>query len=438
MTERISFLPRAARWLLPALVWLALLPAAAQAPRTADYIVAVVNQELVTAFEVDQRIARVRQDAARAGQRLPPDAELRRQVLDSLIEERSILSVARETLRVDEVELDRAVASVATQNQLTLPQLRERLRRDGLDYTRFRNNVRDQLMIERLREREVQSRIRINDIDVDRYIERQRGAAATSIDYNIAQILVGVPEGANEALLAERRARAEGALQRVQGGEAFAVVARELSEDANRESGGEIGLRPAARLPDVFVDAVRVLRDGEVTPTLLRTGAGFHVLKLVERRESSGFRVTQTRARHILLRPSPQLAPEAAGRRLADFKRQIESGARRFEDLAREFSEDGSATQGGELGWSSPGGFVPEFEEAMNKLPLRGLSDPLTSRFGVHLIQVLERREATLDIKQVREQARNALREQKFDEAYGEWVRELRARAYVEYREPPQ
>jgi peptidyl-prolyl cis-trans isomerase SurA len=256
-------------------------------------------------------------------------------------------------------------------------------------------------------------------------------------EYNIAQILVTVPEGASAEDAARRRERAEAARKRVTDGEAFEALARELSEDANRAAGGVIGLRSAERLPDVFVEVVRKLKPGEVAPELLRTGAGFHLLKLVDKREGDAFRITQTRARHILLRPSAQLSAEAAQRRLAGFRQQIESGRASFEALARENSEDGSAAAGGDLGWTSPGAFVPEFEEAMNKLSINGLSEPIVSRFGVHLIQVTERRSVTLDIKQQREQARNVLRERKFDEAYEEWLRELRARAYIEMREAP-
>ena len=185
------------------------------------------------------------------------------------------------------------------------------------------------------------------------------------------------------------------------------------------------------------MEVVRPLKAGEIAPALLRTGAGFHVLKLVERRDAGGLAIQQTRARHILLRPSAQLPQDAALRRLAEFKRQIVSGSKTFEQLARENSEDGSAAQGGDLGWASPGGFVPEFEDTMNAMTLNGISEPIVSRFGAHLIQVVGRRQVTLDTKQLREQARAALREQKFEEAYAEWIQELRARAYVELREPP-
>ncbi len=408
------------------------------AARTADYIVAIVNTELVTAAELELRIARLRDDAGRNNSTLPPAAELRRQVLDVLIDERVQITHARDSgQRVDEAELERAVNNVALQNQVSLAQLRDKLKQDGIDYTRFRTNVRDQMLTERVREREVQARIRISDAEIDAFVDKRRAAAGTSDEYNIAQILVTVPETATAAQAAERRARAESALARVQAGEVFETVARALSDDANKADGGVIGLRPADRLPDVFMEVVRPLKAGEIAPALLRTGAGFHVLKLVEKRAAGGVAIQQTRARHILLRPSAQLPQDAALRRLAEFRRQIVSGSKTFEQLARENSEDGSAPQGGDLGWTSPGGFVPEFEDTMNALTLNGLSEPIASRFGVHLIQVLGRRQVALDAKQLREQARSALREQKFEEAFAEWIRELRARAYVELREPP-
>ena len=406
--------------------------------RSGDYIVAIVNQELVTAVEVSRRLARAKEDAQRAGARLPSEEELKRQVVEALIEERVILTHARESGgRVDDAELDRAVQTVAAQNQLGVPQLRERLAAEGIDLVRFRANLRDQLLVERTREREVYQRIRITDSDVEDYLERQRRAAAAEAPLNLAQILISVPEGASEAVVAGRRRLAEAALARVRAGEPFEAVSRQLSEDAQREKGGEIGARPASRLPDLFVEATRSLKVGEVTPALVRSGAAFHVLKVLSRGDVGPAQVTQTRSRHILLRPSSRLTAEAAQARLAGYRRQIESGARTFEDMAREFSEDGSAAQGGDLGWAAPGTMVPEFEEAMNALPLGGLSQPVVSRFGAHLIQVLERREVAVDPKQLREQARNALREQRFDDAYTDWARDLRGRAYVEMREPP-
>ena len=413
--------------------------ASARAVRNGDYIAAVVNQELVTAGEVERRIERAQAEAGRAGVRLPAESELRRQALDALIDERAMITTARESgMKVDEPEIDRAVQNIAQQNQISLEVLRQRLRTEGIDYGRFRANLRDQIMIERLREREVYQRIRISEEEIDKFIEERRHAANADAETNIAQILISVPEGADPALLATRQALATAALARVQGGEAFDKVAAEISEDSNRAKGGEIGLRPASRLPDIFVEATKALKSGEVAPALLRSGAGFHVLKLIERKDGGVGRVTQTRARHVLLRTSQQLNAETASRRLAEYKRQIETGSKTFEDIARQYSEDGSAASGGDLGWSAPGVMVPEFEAAMNELAVNGLSAPVVSRFGVHLIQVLERRDVALEIKQLREQARNVLREQRFDQAYLDWTKELRSRAYVELREPPQ
>jgi len=446
MTELLNHGPARALVALMALVTLvatglSATPAAAQSrngPRSGDYIAVIVNQELVTAGEVERRLERTVAEAGR-GAKLPPETELRRLTLDALIDERVMISSARESgMRVDEPEVDRAVQSIAAQNQITLAVLRDRLRAEGTDYLRFRANVRDQIMIERLREREVYQRIKISDEDIDRFLEQQRATANADPETNLAQILVTVPDGASDAVVAQRRAVAQAALERVRKGEAFETVAREVSEDGNRAAGGVIGSRPASRLPDVFVEATRTLKPGEVTSEPLRTGAGFHVLKVVDRKEAGIGRITQTRARHVLLRTSAQLNAETAARRLAEYRQQIETGKKSFEEIARQYSEDGSAAGGGDLGWSSPGVMVPEFETAMNELPVNGLSAPVVSRFGVHLIQVLERREVSLEPKQLREQARSVLREQRFEQAYLDWTKELRSRAYVEYREPPQ
>jgi len=411
----------------------------AGAPNMADYIVAVVNQELVTNAELQMRLSRIRDDAARNKMALPPEPELRKKVLDALIDERVQVTNARETgPKIDEGELDRARSNIAAQNQISVAQLRARLQQQGIPYTTFRNNLRDQMMAERVREHDVNARIHISNDEVEALLEERRAAAGNATQYNIAQILVTVPDGASAEVVAQRRARAEAAQARVTGGESFEAVAREISEDGNKAQGGVIGMRPAARLPDVFVNVVRTLKAGEVSPTLLRTAAGFHLLKLVAREDGGAFNVQQTHARHILLRVSEQAPAPAVSRRMEEFRQQILAGTKSFEQLARENSEDGSAAAGGDLGWASPGTYVPEFEEAMDKLPINGISEPLLSRFGVHLIQVLERREIALDLKQQREQARNVVREQKFEAAYAEWVRDLRSPAYIEFRDPPQ
>ena len=407
--------------------------------QTGDFIVAVVNQELVTAIEIEQRLARLRDNAARAGQRLPPESVLRKQILDGLIDERAQMAYARENgPRIDDAELDRAVANVAAQNKVTMAQMREQLAKEGIDFARFRKNVRDQMLVERVREREVQSRIRITDADIDALLTKQRADNAATPSYNLSQILIPVPENASAAEVTRLKGRAEAALARIRGGEAFEDVARDVvTGDADKASSGELGMRPVDRLPDAFIEHVHGLSSGQTAITVLRTGAGFHLLKVVERRDAQAFSLIETHARHILLRPNAQLDQAAVIRQMIEMKAQIVSGAATFEALAKEHSEDGSAAQGGDLGWAMPGTFVPEFDDAMTALPIGEVSDPVISRFGIHLIQVLERRQAALDARQEREQARNVLREKKFGEAYAEWNRELRQRTYIEMREPP-
>ncbi len=412
---------------------------AADPARLGDHIVAIVGQDLVTAYEVQRRLALVRDESAAGRRALPPETELKQRILDALIDERIVLVHARESgVRVDDSELDRAVQSIAAQNKLTIAQLRDQLRKDGLDYGRFRADIRDQLLVERVREREVVGRIKIDELQIDDYLARQGARGATGeVELNLAQILVSLPEQPDEATVARQRAKAEAALARVLAREDFASVAKAVSDDSNRDKGGEIGLRPVGRLPDAFVDAVRKLRAGEVAPTLVRTGAGFHILKVLDRKETNDTSVTHTRARHILVRPGAQSSADVVQRQLLEFKRQIESGTRRFEDLAREHSQDGSAEQGGDLGFAPPGSYVPEFESALGALRPGEVSAPVTTRYGVHLIQLVERKDVVVTSKQLREQARNALREQRWDQAFAEWLDELRSRAYVERREAP-
>lgn len=404
---------------------------------SADYIVAVVNSESVTNNEVTARFAKLQQESIERGGSQPTPGELRKQALDALVEERVLVTYARDNgVKVDDGEVDRAIGNIASSNKMSSDQLRDRLRQQGVDYGTFRAGIKDQITIERIREREVVSHIRVTDTEISDYIAKMRGDHNTAPQINIAQILITVPEKSTPAIEAERKARAEQALARVRNGEPFDQVAREMSEDSNKAKGGEMGSRPADKYPDLFSMAVANVKVGGTTD-VVRSGAGFHILKVLSRGEESGLTVTQTRVRHIVLRPSAQLSIDAVERRILDFRQQIFSGAKTFEELARQYSEDGSAQAGGDLGWASPGSFVPEFEEAMDKLPVGGLSQAVRSRFGVHLIQVLDRRETVVDQKQLREQATNALKEQKFEPAYAEWVADLRAKAFIEYRDPP-
>lgn len=410
--------------------------------RSADFIVAVVNAEPITNQQVSAQVERIRGQLAAQRQPQPDLRELARQVLNQLINDRAQLQLAKESgIKVDEPSIDQAEQTVASQNQLTVEQLRQQLRREGMDYLSFREQLREQLLLGRLREREVESRVRVSDAEVDQYLAEQQllSSDATRQLLHIAHILVAVPESADETLLKELQAKAERALQRARAAEDFAVLAREFSDAPDRSNGGLLGLRPADRYPALFVDATRTLAPGGITG-LVRSGAGFHVLKLIERRQPGlpPTTVTQSRARHILLVPGTQLSEAQARDKLNDFRRRIVSGETDFAALARQHSQDGSAAQGGDLGWANPGMFVPEFERVMEQLSPGQISQPLISRFGVHLIQLIERRSATLSEREQRDLVRGMLRERKTAEAYENWVRDVRGRAYVELREAPQ
>ena len=415
--------------------------ASGAAPRAADYIVAVVNSEPITNNEVRSRLARAEAQLAQQGGAMPPRDALAREVLERLIVERAQLQQAKEAgIKVDDFAVSQAEQGVARQNNMTTDELYRRLARDGMGRERFREELRSQLLQQRLREREVEARVKVTDLDIDQYLrEQQKGTDVASMEINLGHVLVLVPENASPVLVAERQARAQRAADRVRGGEDFAAVARELSDaPEGQRNNGLLGLRPADRYPELFVNSTLGVPVGGIVGPV-RSPAGFHVLKVVER-VTAGVptTVTQSHARHILLRTGPQLSESAAAARLADYRRRVLAGQADFAALAREHSQDGSSKEGGDLGWANPGRYVPEFEQAMNALKPGDISEPLVSRFGVHLIQLLERREAKLTQREQREMARDTVREKKLDEAYATWAQELRGRAYVEYRDPPQ
>ena len=414
--------------------------AAPAATRTVDYIVALVNSEPVTNFEVRQRLLRLEQQALAQGQALPPRDEMAKQVLEQLVVERALLQQAAELgLRVDEASLMQAEQGLAAQNQLSLEAFRRRVIAEGLDPNKVRNDLRNQLLLQRLREREINARVNVSEADIDAFIQERRRAVSDVAEVNLGHVLIQIPDGATEAQLRELQARAQGVADRLRAGADLAAQAREFSQGSEASTGGLMGLRPYSRLPELFVQAVRNLSVGAVTGPL-RSAAGFHVLKVVDKRQAPipELSVVQTRARHILLRPGPQLSESEAIARLSAYRQQIVAGQSSFEDLARQHSQDGSARQGGDLGWVSPGQFVPEFEQVMNGLSPGEVSQPVVSRFGVHLIRLEERRQATLTEREQRDMARELVREQKAEDAVNAWTEEVRGRAYVEYREAPQ
>ena len=411
-------------------------PAAAQRPerQPIDRVIAVVNQEAITASELHNRVAIV-ENQMRDQRRTPPSQDvLMRQVLDQMILARAQSQYAKEVgVRPTEAEIDRAVADVAQQNGASVQQLREQLTQQGIGLGTFRDQIAGEIITMRLREREAISKVTISEAEVDAQVAKQGGAATE--EYEIAHILLRLPTDPDPAAVQTKTALAGQLAQRASEGADFGELAREHSEAPEALQGGSLGWRTAERLPEIFVDAVARLEPGQVAP-VVRSPAGLHLLKLVDKRSqaSQASTVMRTHARHILL---PAAAPDAeaeAKRRLAEFKRSIASGAETFEALARKFSVDGSAAKGGDLGWLFPGETVPDFERAMKDLPVSGISEPVRTQFGVHLIQVLERKAAENSPEQMRAAARQTLRQQKADETFDQWLRELRDRAYVEYR----
>lgn len=415
--------------------------ALAQSAQQADHIVAVVNSEPIVNSEVRQEMQRMAQQYAQQRQPAPPADELRRLVLERLINEKVQLQQAAETgIKIDDAAINQAEQNIATQNKMDVAELRRRIVREGTTVAAFRAQLRDQLTLNRLHEREVAGRIRVSDADVERALLEQRGDKVDpfTLEINLAQILIAVPENVTEAQMAALTVQANKALERARAGEDFGKLVQELSA-ADKANGGALGLRRADRYPPAFVLATQQLAEGGIS-AVVRSGAGLHILKVIEKRNPAAVPefVVETHARHILLRAATQVAQEAAFKRLSEIRERVVSGKGDFAELAKEVSVDGSAPRGGDLGWARPGMFVPEFEDVMNRLADGEISQPIASRFGVHLIQVTERRRKDLEPREIRELMRNRLREGKYEETFNNWARDLRDRAFVEMREPPQ
>jgi peptidyl-prolyl cis-trans isomerase SurA len=414
-------------------------PGGPRTSRSIDRIVAVVNDEVITASELQSRTAIAEMQLRRQKIQPPPRDVLERQVLERMIVDRAQVQLARETgVRVDDGTVNAAIARLAESNGLTVPVLRQRIEADGMSFNRFREDIRQDIILSRLREREVDNRIQISESELDNFIAEQAGVAADAQEVNLAQILLRVPENADSGRIDETRRRAEDLLAQLKGGADFARLAASYSNAAEALQGGDLGWRGVDRLPTLFIDAISKTRTGEITG-IVRSPNGFHILKVLGRRSAIDAKlasgpVQQTHARHILLRVSDLTPEPEVTRRLLEFKGRIEAGQVEFGTLARLHSLDPSGSRGGDLGWLYPGDTVPEFEKAMNGLKINEISAPVRSPFGWHLIQVLERRTEQGSADRARMQARLALRERKADEAYQDWLRQLRDKTYVELR----
>lgn len=406
---------------------------AAASPLEADHIVAVVNSEVITRHDLDIRLESALRQLRAQGTPLPPQDQLERQMLERLVMERLQLQYAQETgIKPDDVQLDQAIARIAAGNNLSLPEFRKALEADGIAFATFREEIRNEMSIVRLREREVDSKLIISEGEIDNYLANQ-AAGSGSQEYQLAHILLRAPESASPEQLQKLRQRAEEALQRARGGENFAELSAAYSDAPDALQGGSLGWRQRDRLPALYAEAVSALQPGQVSG-LLRSSAGFHIVKLLETRGGNApASILQTRARHILVRISEVVSEAEARRKLEIVRERIVNGVD-FAEQARLYSQDGSAAKGGDLGWLNPGDTVPEFERAMDALKPNELSEVVKSPFGMHLIQLLERRERDVSAERQRAVARQALRERKLDEAYQDWLRQLRDRSYVENR----
>jgi peptidyl-prolyl cis-trans isomerase SurA len=423
------FLPALLLSLLP-------LPVTAQNVVAVDRIVAVVNKDVITASELAEAVAAAERQLRRQKTPLPERGLLERQMLERLILDKAQIQLARDKgIRVDELQLDRAVQRVAENNKMTLAEFRRALERDNVPFQAWREELREQILLSRIREREVDDRIQVSDTEIDLFLAELQAKPDARVEYQLAHILVRVPEQASPERVEAARARAQKALDAARAGGDFASLAASYSDAPDALQGGALGWRRHDRLPDLFSNMLAGMAPGAVSE-VLRSPAGFHVLKLIERRGAAldSAPVAQTRLRHILVRVSESVSEGEALRRLADLRARIVSGAADFAEMARVHSTDATAARGGELDWVYPGDVVPDFERAFQELKVGEVSQPVRTPFGYHLIQVLERRSADLSPERRRMQARQTLRERKADEAYQDWLRQLRDQSYVELR----
>ena len=409
-------------------------PAAQPAADPIDRILIVVNDEIVTAREVETRLGTVRTRLSAQKVNLPPDNILRHQVMERMAVERLQLQVARQVgLTVSDERLERAIRQVAEQNRKSPEDLRRESEKEPGGYRAFRDELRTQLLIQQLTEREINNRVTVSEAEVENFLAGQSGQDS-GVEYNVAHILIALPETASPEAITLARKKTEDLLAELKKGVDFAQLAVAHSQGQNALEGGGLGWKHAGQLPDLFVNALRTLQPGAVSG-VLRSPNGFHLLRLIARRGGAeAVHVTQTRARHILIKTSELVPLGEALRRAEQLHERLREGAD-FTEMARAHSEDiGSAANGGALGWVSPGQTVAEFEKAMSALKSGGLSPPVKSPFGVHLIEVLERREHDASQERNLTNARNQIHSRKADERYEQWLRQLRDEAFIEYR----
>ena len=400
-----------------------------------DHIAVVVNDDIITRHELDSYLIKIKQQLKKQGTPLPAVKELEKQVVERMIIDMLQLQFAKESgVRVDDAQLDKALGRIAQQNNFaSLAEFRAKLGKEGVDFKKFREEIRNEITFSRLREREVDGKLVVSENEIENYLLTQNKQAGKNEEMELAHILVQIPEQASADKIQASKKRAEQAWDQLRGGAPFAQVAAGFSDAQDGLQGGSLGWRTSDRLPTIFQDALKNMHTGEVS-AVLRSPNAFHIIKLLDKRSKDApVIITQTHARHILIKTSEFTSETEAKNRLTEIKRRIDAGAD-FAAQAKLYSEDGSAAQGGDLGWVSPGAFVPEFERSMSALKIGQMSGLVQTEFGWHLIQVIERRNADVSVEQKKQQANMAIRSFKSDEAFQEWLRQLRDRAFIEYR----
>ncbi len=399
-----------------------------------DRIVAIVDQAVVTEQELESRIATVTAQFKKQGTELPAEAILRKQILERLITDTLQLQYAAQTgLKVDDNQLDKTIGRIAEQNQLSLAEFTEALAKDGVSMTKFRADIRNEITLARLREREVDGRVNVSESEIDNFLTSQAANNENQDEYEIAHLLIRTPEEGATEDIQKAKIKVDKALSELNGGVSFAKVSASYSDAPNALEGGSLGWKSAAQMPALFLDALKAMKVGEVSAPL-RSPNGFHVLKLNNKRGgNSPLVIQQTHARHILIKLSEIMSEKDGKLKIDGIKERLDNGEK-FEALARQYSEDSTASSGGDLNWVNPGDTVPQFEKAMNELKDLQISPPVRTQFGWHLIQVMERRSQDMSKEAARLKARQEIRAKKADEAYQDWIRELRDRAYVEIR----
>jgi peptidyl-prolyl cis-trans isomerase SurA len=417
------------------------LPPASSSAHVIDSVYVIVNDEVITKREVEQRMAEIAQRLKAQGAQMPAEEDLRRQVLEAMITERAQLQLAKEMgVRIDDTTLDRAIGRIAENQKMTVQDMRNAMEKEGLTFSQFREQIRNEIMMQRLIEHEVDSKIQVTDAEIDTYMAAEKAAAADRVEMDIAQILVRIPENASPEQIAARKARADEVVRQLRTGADFAKAAATYSDSPDALKGGAVGWRDPDRLPPVFANELHKLKPGQITP-IVRTNVGFHILKLIDQRKLADAQkadqavVQQTHARHILLKITPTQSEEEGRKKLAEIKQKIDSKQATFEDMARQYSNDGSASKGGDLGWLFPGDTMPEFETPMGALKPGEVSDVVKTPLGLHLIQVVERKTEDVSKEKERSAARQVLTDRKRQEALEDWSRQVRDRAYVEFRE---